>query len=116
MLLVSYKVNVIQVSEVKYAAHKMIIVTFQLQLLLPQIFLSYLQTNATTSNIVGPIMPSYCIHLHKAKSLTSFKLCATTSNNTQQHATGCANRCNMSHPTMLVDVAQCFPTLIYMYW
>ena len=55
MLLVSW-VNVIRVSEVKYAPHKIIIVTFQLQLLLPQIFLSYLQTNATTSNIVGPTM------------------------------------------------------------
>ena len=42
--------------EVKYAAHKIIRVTFQLQLLLPQTFLSYLQTNATTSNIVGPAM------------------------------------------------------------
>ena len=27
------------------------------------------------------------------KSLTGFKLCATTPNNTQQHATGCANGC-----------------------
>ena len=29
------------------------------------------------------------------KSLTGFKLCATTPNNTQQHATGCANGRNM---------------------
>ena len=29
------------------------------------------------------------------RSLTSFKLCATTPNNMQQHATGCANRRNM---------------------
>ena len=29
------------------------------------------------------------------KSLTGFKLCATTRNNIQQHATGCANRRNM---------------------
>ena len=28
------------------------------------------------------------------RSLTSLKLCATTPNNTQQHATGCANGCN----------------------
>ena len=37
---------------------------------------------------------------HKAKEilgvvLTGFKLCATTSNNTQQHATWCANGRNM---------------------
>ena len=35
------------------------------------------------------------------KSLTGFKLCSTTRNNIQQHATGCANRRNMWHPTML---------------
>ena len=29
------------------------------------------------------------------KSLTGFKLCATTRNNIHQHATGCANGCNM---------------------
>ena len=33
--------------------------------------------------------------LQVAKSLTGFKLCATTPNNTQQHATGCADRRNM---------------------
>ena len=90
----------------------MIIVIFQLQLLLPQIFLSYLQTSATTSNIIGPTMLRVT-HLHKAKCLTSFKLCATTPNNMQQHhATGCANRCNMSYPTMLGDVAQWLPMLM----
>ena len=38
-------------------------------------------------NIVG----SCCVRLHLAKRLTGIKLCATTPNNTQQHATGCAN-------------------------
>ena len=47
-----------------------------------------------------------CVHLHMAKSLTSFKLCATTPNNIattlqqhattlQQHGTECANGRNM---------------------
>ena len=35
------------------------------------------------------------------KSLTGFKLCATTTNNMQQHATGCANGCTPWNPTML---------------
>ena len=36
-----------------------------------------------------------CVRLHGAKSLSRFKLCATTRNNIQQHATGCANGRNM---------------------
>ena len=32
-----------------------------------------------------------CCVWHMAKSLTGFKLCATTPNTTQQHATGCEN-------------------------
>ena len=36
----------------------------------------------TTSNIVG----SCCVRLHLAKSLTGFKLCATTRNNVQEDA------------------------------
>ena len=32
-----------------------------------------------------------CVSLHKARSLTSCKLCTTTPNNVQQHATGRAN-------------------------
>ena len=36
-----------------------------------------------------------CVRLHGAKSLTGFKLCATTRNDIQQHATGCANGRNM---------------------
>ena len=38
---------------------------------------------------------SCCVRLHRAKSLTGFKLCAATPNNIQQHATGCANGRNM---------------------
>ena len=40
------------------------------------------------------------------KSLTGFKLCKTTSNNIQQHATGCANGRTMWHPTMLRPFAR----------
>ena len=40
------------------------------------------------------------------KSLTSFKRRATTRNNTEQHATGCANGPNLSHPTMLEVIGQ----------
>ena len=36
-----------------------------------------------------------CVPLHGAKILSGFKLCATTCNNIQQHATGCANGRNM---------------------
>ena len=42
-------------------------------------------------NIVG----SCCVRFHVAKSLTDFKLCATTPKNTQQPATGYANGRNM---------------------
>ena len=45
------------------------------------------QTDAITPNNVG----SFIVRLHVAKSVTGFKLCATTPNNTQQHETGCAN-------------------------
>ena len=51
-------------------------------------------THATTPNIVGATMlgvvASVC-----PQPLTDFKLCATTRNNIQQHATGCANGRNM---------------------
>ena len=40
------------------------------------------------------------------KSLTGFKLCATTHNNKQQHATGCANRRIMS-----LYIQQCWELL-----
>ena len=36
------------------------------------------------------------------KSLTGFKLCAATPNNTQQLATGCANGCTLS------EIQQCW--------
>ena len=35
------------------------------------------------------------LNLYVAKSLTGFKLCTTTCNNIQQHATGCTNGRNM---------------------
>ena len=42
------------------------------------------------------LMLSYCVRLHVAKSFDrGFKLCATTTNNTQQHVTGCENGRNM---------------------
>ena len=50
--------------------------------------LNQMQTDTTTN--VGS-----WVRLHVAKSLTGFKVCATTPNNTQQHATGCATGRNM---------------------
>ena len=44
------------------------------------------------------------------KSLTSFKLCATTRSNIQQHATGCANGRNM-HVTSN-NIGSCWPTTL----
>ena len=46
-----------------------------------------IKLRANGRNIAG----SCCVLLHVAKSLTGFKFCATTPNNSQQHATGCAN-------------------------
>ena len=43
--------------------------------------LSYVQTDATTPNIVGTA-GSCCVRLYVAKSLTGFKLCTTTPNKT----------------------------------
>ena len=41
--------------------------------------------DATSPNLVGSCWPTECcVRLHGAKSLTGFKLCATTSNNMQQ--------------------------------
>ena len=50
----------------------------------PGSLLSYVQTDATLLSLC-------CVLLHVAKSLTGFKFCATTPNNSQQHATGFAN-------------------------
>ena len=50
--------------------------------------MTQMQTETTTN--VGS-----CVRLHEAKSLTGFKVCATTPNNTQQHAIGCATGRNM---------------------
>ena len=44
--------------------------------------------------------------LRSFKSLTGFKLSATTPNNMQQDVTGYANGRNMQHPTMLGVVGQ----------
>ena len=49
---------------------------------------------------------SCCVRLHVVKSLNGVKLCATTPNNTQEQATGCANGRNMSLPIMLGVVGQ----------
>ena len=50
-------------------------------------FKLHVQTDALTPNNAG----SFIVRLHVAKSVTGFKLCATTPSNTQQHETGCAN-------------------------
>ena len=59
----------------------------------------------------GPLYTSVITEQKKcwelsAQSLTGFKLCATTPNNTQQHATECADGRNMWHPAMLGVVGQ----------
>ena len=38
--------------------------------------------------MLGVVSQQCCVRLHRAKSLTGFKLCATTRNDIQQHATG----------------------------
>ena len=47
-----------------------------------------------------------CIRLHAAKSLTGFKLSATTPDNTLQHATGCA-KCDIQQLMLGVVGQQC---------
>ena len=44
--------------------------------------------------MLGVVSQQYCVRLHGAKSLTGFKLCATTSNNMQQGVQTDA-RCNI---------------------
>ena len=53
--------------------------------------LTYVQTDATTLNIVELVRPF-------TRSL-KFNLFQTLRNNSQQHATGCANERNMQHIT-----------------
>ena len=43
--------------------------------------IGYVQMGATTPNNVGSYKPKMLRHLHRAKSVTGFKLCTTTSNN-----------------------------------
>ena len=47
---------------------------------------------ASNPQMLGVVAP---LRLHVSKSLTGFKLCATTPNNTQQHAAGCAKERSM---------------------
>ena len=62
------------------------------------------------------LLVSCCLCLHVAKSLTSFKLCATIPNNTQQHGTGPGVKTDatcLQHPTMLgVAGQQCCVCLL----
>ena len=64
------------------------------------------------SNIIGQNPPtllvSFFIRLHVAKSLTGFKLCATTPNITQQHATGV----QMAQHVTFNNVGSCWPTIL----
>ena len=52
-----------------------------------------------------------------AKSLTSFKLCATTPNNTQQHcnniATTCNRVCQWTQHVTFNNVESCWPTMLH---
>ena len=60
---------------------------------------SYVQTNATTHSIVGPTMLGVVASVGtKVKVWTVSHFC-TSLNNTQQHATGCANGYNPQHVT-----------------
>ena len=56
---------------------------------------------------------SCCVHLHMSKSLTSFKLCATTPNNIattlQQHATGS----QWTQHVTFNNVGNCWPTMLH---
>ena len=60
---------------------------------------------------------SCCVHLHMAKSLISFKLCATTPNNTQQHcnniATTCNRVCQWTQHVTFNNVESCWPTMLH---
>ena len=45
--------------------------------------------------LLAQLVRNFCVCLHVAKNLIGFKVCATASNNTQQHVTGCENGRNM---------------------
>ena len=64
---------------------------------------SYVQTDVTTPNIVAPKM--LCVIV----SVLQWR--ANGYNNSLQHATGCANRRNMQHPTMLRPFARGFKSV-----
>ena len=74
----------------------------------PSLSWQFVQTDPITPNIVG----TCCVRLHIAKCLTGFKLCAITTNNTQQHATGCANGRNITSN----NVGSCWPTMSRNKW
>ena len=49
------------------------------------VHLGYVQMDATTlNNMLGVVSQQCCVRLHGAKSMTDFKLCATTRDNMQQ--------------------------------
>ena len=64
---------------------------------------SYVQTDATTPNIVARNM------LHVVASVLQWR--ANGFNNSLHHATGCANRRNIQHPTMSRPFARGFKSL-----
>ena len=51
-----------------------------------------------------PILLRYASVITEVKTLTGFKLYATTLNNTHQHATGCANRLNQCDANNVASV------------
>ena len=53
-----------------------------------QINLLHVASFSTPCGMLLRVVGSCCVRLHVAKRFTGFKLCATTRNNTQQHATG----------------------------
>ena len=73
-----------------------------------QTMLSYVQTDETTPNLVG----TCCVCLHVAKSLTGFKLCTITPNNTQQHATACNRVCKRTQHVTYNNVGSCLPKML----
>ena len=64
---------------------------------------SYVQTDATSPNTLAPHM------LHVVASVLRWR--GNRFNNSQQHATGCANRRNMQHPAMLHPFARGFKSV-----